>query len=32
VVDEIESVKNVNRCGHCDVPLEDVLINKAVVV
>ncbi|HEY0821378.1 MAG TPA: peptidylprolyl isomerase [Rhizobacter sp.] len=32
VVDAIEGVKTGNRGGHGDVPLEDVVINKAVVV
>jgi peptidyl-prolyl cis-trans isomerase B (cyclophilin B) len=32
VVDAIESVKTGNRGGHGDVPLEDVVITKAIVV
>ncbi|MET0333492.1 MAG: peptidylprolyl isomerase [Rhizobacter sp.] len=32
VVDAIEGVKTGNRGGHGDVPLEDVVINKATVV
>ena len=32
VVDKIKKVKTGNRAGHQDVPLEDVVINKAEIV